>query len=52
MISPVELCDDGDRNNGDGCDDTCMIETGFTCPQAGQPCIADANCGNSVLNTG
>ena len=24
-------CDDGNKNNGDGCSDECMIEQGFQC---------------------
>jgi len=29
--SPVEQCDDGNRNNDDGCDTKCIIESGWKC---------------------
>ena len=29
-----EMCDDGNLTNGDGCDDTCSEEPGFTCTDA------------------
>lgn len=35
-----EDCDDGNRNNGDGCDQGCHLEPGFSCPVPGQPCVA------------
>jgi cysteine-rich repeat protein len=27
IIEDGEKCDDGNKNNGDGCDEACMIET-------------------------
>jgi cysteine-rich repeat protein len=30
-----EACDDGNAVNGDGCTDTCTVESGWTCPAAG-----------------
>lgn len=27
-----EACDDGNRNNGDGCSSTCQVEYGWACP--------------------
>jgi len=35
LESPEE-CDDGDTDNGDGCDSVCAVETGWTC-DAGSP---------------
>ncbi|MBI5509046.1 MAG: fibro-slime domain-containing protein [Deltaproteobacteria bacterium] len=32
----------------DGCSDTCAVETGFSCPRFGQPCVS--LCGNGVLD--
>lgn len=26
-----ELCDDGNDNNGDGCNDKCLVESDFYC---------------------
>ncbi len=43
-----ELCDDGNRASGDGCNDRCRIEPGWTCPTAGRPCVA-IRCGDGVL---
>ena len=35
----VEVCDDGNRINGDGCDMNClMIEAGYECPSFGAAC--------------
>jgi fibro-slime domain-containing protein len=33
---PSEQCDDGNTKNGDGCDSTCHIEPGWTCPATNQ----------------
>lgn len=30
-IDTGELCDDGDSDNGDGCSNSCQVETGYTC---------------------
>ena len=37
VVDPGEECDDGDRQNGDGCDENCMLEPD------------PANCGNNVI---
>jgi len=63
ILDPGEECDDGDTDNGDGCDATCAIESCFTCttsvgfnslcqPAApSTPCDADANaCTIDVCN--
>ena len=40
ILQESELCDDGNRRSGDGCQDTCQrIEAGFYCYSAGQPCV-------------
>jgi fibro-slime domain-containing protein len=41
-----EKCDDG---NGPypGCSDTCQLESGYTCPFAGAPCVPE--CGDGIL---
>jgi len=31
LESPIEECDDGNRDIGDGCDDMCSIEDGWAC---------------------
>ena len=31
MLDAGEACEDGNTTNGDGCDDTCAIESGWDC---------------------
>jgi cysteine-rich repeat protein len=45
-----ESCDDHNTATGDGCDDTCHVETGYTC--TGAPSVCTVNCGNGVLDDG
>ena len=49
-ISSLETCDDGQANPkaGDGCDASCLVETGWICPIAGEPCVA-AVCGDAIV---
>jgi uncharacterized protein (TIGR03382 family) len=50
-LEGTEVCDDDDSDTGDGCDDACQEETGFTCVTgAGEPsvCTDDDEC---VLGT-
>ena len=45
-----EACDDGNLESGDGCGNNCRyVETGFVCPDQGQPCRAFAKCGDAIL---
>src|SRR6188474_2417451 len=38
-LTDDEACDDGNEISGDGCSDTCLIvEIGFSCAVAGEPC--------------
>ena len=52
-----EVCDDGNRNSGDGCSAACQPESGYDCPPTGV-CTRKtapnhpAVCGNSILETG
>jgi cysteine-rich repeat protein len=50
----TEACDDGNENNGDGCDSNCVVEAGFTCTTVlGSPSsCSGAACGNGTLNPG
>lgn len=53
--SADEACDDGNRDNGDGCSGNCLVvETGYTCDLPGSPCTLVALCGDSrrVLDEG
>jgi len=46
----VEACDDGNRNDGDGCASNCMmIEPGFRCPTVGALCVRII-CGDSRID--
>jgi fibro-slime domain-containing protein len=49
-VEAGETCDDGNTASGDGCSSTCQIETGYYCPQPGQPCQLE--CGDGVVETG
>jgi cysteine-rich repeat protein len=40
QIQAGETCDDGNTNNGDGCNSTCSIQLGWTCN--GQPSLCNA----------
>jgi cysteine-rich repeat protein len=44
-----EKCDDGNTNNGDGCNAICQIEAGWECPTPGQSCI---RCGANGCDAG
>jgi fibro-slime domain-containing protein len=46
-----ERCDDGNKNNGDGCNAICQIEANYECPDPGKPCKNLAVCGNSLLTS-
>jgi cysteine-rich repeat protein len=49
-----EKCDDGNKNNGDGCSNVCQIESGWTC--SGNPSVCThpggSVCGNGILEAG
>ena len=36
-------CDDGNRNDGDGCSATCEVEIGYECRVAGEACVEKKN---------
>jgi fibro-slime domain-containing protein len=45
-----EECDDGDQDDGDGCDATCHKEPGFNCPATQGACAAE--CGDRLVVLG
>ncbi len=50
-IGPGEACDDGDRDDGDGCSADCRIEPEHSC--AGEPSVCRRHeCGNGVIDPG
>jgi len=63
ILEAGEACDDGDLDNGDGCNSQCRIEDGFRCRNnsgcASQNCVNHickkpyvAQCGNGILDSG
>ena len=42
IIESGEQCDDEDTQNGDGCSQTCQIESGWSC--SGEPSVCQPNC--------
>ena len=60
VLDQGEDCDDGvlpaaklDPNHpiDTGCNAQCLVEANFICPTAGQPCVDQRKCGNSVLTS-
>ena len=39
IVELPETCDDGNTAAGDGCSATCQLESGYTCPVGGEPCM-------------
>jgi fibro-slime domain-containing protein len=50
-VDPMEQCDDGNGQSGDGCSLICQIESNYDCPSPGEPCINLAQCGNGILTS-
>jgi cysteine-rich repeat protein len=51
LVQLSETCDDGNTVAGDGCSDTCMVESGFSC--VGQPSVCTPLvCGNGIIQPG
>lgn len=48
IIEGIEQCDDNNTNSGDGCSNTCQLESGWACPIAGQICHR-TTCGDSLV---
>ena len=54
LQSAYEECDDGNKRNGDGCNDKCIIENGWECSDrdgALSVCTAET-CGNAQMDSG
>lgn len=51
-ITHQEKCDDGNKNDGDGCSSTCEFEAGYLCSvnDAGLSECREILCGNGVIN--
>ena len=50
-VDGAEDCDDGDKDNGDGCDSSCKVESGYSCNDA-DPSVCTKLCGNGTKNDG
>jgi fibro-slime domain-containing protein len=44
-----EACDDGDTEDGDGCDSDCLVEPGYICRRPGDDCVLDISCGDGII---
>ena len=47
-----EKCDDRNQVPGDGCSASCLVESGWKCPQPGQACVKVEICGDGVVQAG
>ena len=47
---PLEECDDGNMQSGDGCSATCRVETDWACPKFGEPCVSTVVCGDGRIS--
>jgi cysteine-rich repeat protein len=47
IIEASETCDDGNLVSGDGCDSSCMLESGWVCATPGYPC--STVCGDGLV---
>jgi fibro-slime domain-containing protein len=48
-VDKFEECDDGNKSPGDGCSANCRVETGWSCPTPGSPCISNVACGDGRI---
>jgi fibro-slime domain-containing protein len=49
-LTEDEACDDGNREDGDGCLGNCLrVEPGYSCNPPGGPCRMIARCGDGVV---
>ena len=54
-VEGEETCDDGDTDNGDGCNGSCNVESGWSCLGEPSECTQDPlepECGNGVIEPG
>ena len=51
-LTADEACDDGNHNDGDGCQADCLaVEEGYSCNPPGKPCHLMSLCGNGTVMT-
>ena len=52
MLADDEACDDGNRNDGDGCLGNCLAtQPGFSCSPPGKPCHELVICGDEIVGS-
>ena len=51
-VTAGEGCDDGNLDNGDGCDSTCQIEYGYRCIETAGLSTCEVHCGDGIHFTG
>lgn len=50
--SNSEICDDGNKVNGDGCTSSCTVESGWECTSVAlAKSVCNLKCGNSKLES-
>jgi len=51
-LSEDEACDDGNKNDGDGCQANCLAtQPGFSCSPPGKPCHELVICGDKIVGS-
>jgi len=49
-LEPGELCDDGNKDSGDGCSSDCQkVDDDYICFDEGKPCTRVVTCGNGII---
>ena len=51
VLDDGELCDDGNKNAGDGCSAICQIPAGWTCSGTPSTCTMAGVCGDGMLGS-
>jgi len=51
-IEYIEQCDDGNRDNGDGCDEYCKVEDNWECSGSPSVCTQKPYCGDGECSAG
>lgn len=55
LATPIEACDDGDPDDGDGCSGACRVEVGWSCafdPTGPPDSVCTASCGDGRRDAG
>lgn len=49
QLDSGEQCDDGNSQQGDGCNGACNLEPNFACTSVGSACVSTIACGDGVV---